>query len=281
MSLEHGSKIVFVGGSSTGFSVDSQLMLSNYNLPVVNYGTDAGVGAVTLTESTLPNLRRGDTLIVDFQFGMLEGSMENESLSLQFCLAMGHPEWASNPALGIGKASRFELAASLRPGGYHLFTMLGKVVQRREMFRYKLSDYSPGGWIQTSVRNPMTGPADMGSLSPDAIAFLHRLHDWCEQHGVRSAFTLPRLYSPPELASKSRALNARHLRQVQDIFPVLKDPWLGVDTNAIDFGDMEAHLTATAADVRSHQLAQSIVHWDIWTTNELDALAQCPPASAH
>ncbi len=280
MDHEHGSKIAAIGGSSCAFSVDGEMMLKKYNLPVVNYGRDGGLGAVMMTEATLPHLRRGDTLIVGFEFGLLDEHPEYSALSLQFCVEAGHPEWALEPILGTGKVGKFELAAALRPGGYHLFTMLGKVISHRDMFRYKLSDYGASGWMQTAVRRPMNGPAGMGSvISPDWVGYLRHLREWCQNHGVRAAYSLPWLYAPPEMAAEQRARNARLLRQIEEIFPVLKDPHLGVDTNAGDYADMQAHLTATAAESRSEELAQAIVHWDVWKTNEMNALASCVPQS--
>src|SRR3974390_1005763 len=71
LAKQHGAKIVVYGGSGCEFSIDGERLLANYGEPVVNYGRHAGMGPAMLTESVLGDLRRGDTLIVSLEQGLL------------------------------------------------------------------------------------------------------------------------------------------------------------------------------------------------------------------
>jgi len=266
MTRDYGSKILVYGGSSCAFSIDGERMLNRFNLPTVNFGRTADMGPTVLTESILGNVRPGDTLIVAIEPGLLTQSSDIPALGVQFSVAMHHPEWVTHPVLREPSVNWFQVLAALRPGGYHTFTLLGKIARGGPLFRYKRSDYHASGWEQTDVRMKITSHADYRTnLSADACALLNGLRAWCAQRHVRVAYSLPWFYTPQDKIKSFQKRNIELLLQINEFIPVLKDACLGVDTNVADFADTDVHLTGPAAD----QLAGQIENWDLWTAQEL------------
>ena len=271
MTREHGAKIVVYGGSSCEFSIDGERLLANYGEPVVNAGRHAGMGPPMLTEAALTDLHRGDTLIVALEPGLLTlPFQEQPALAVQFSVAVHHPEWVLHPVLGVGRVNAGQAAAALRPGGYHVFTLLGKWLRGQPSYRYQLSDYHRSGWAVTAVRVPMTGGAGHGAhLSDDAKRLFGNLSRWCQTNGVRVAYSLPWSYCPyDELRGFQRA-NSEFVAEMMTYFPVLRDDALGTDTAADDFADTGLHLTAAGAARRTDEFGREIQQWNIWTPETL------------
>ncbi len=270
MTREHGPKILVYGGSSCSFSIDGERMLDRFGLPTVNFGRTADMGPTVLTESVLGCVRPGDTLIVAIEPGLLTRSFDVPALGVQFSYAMGHPEWVRHPHFGEPGVGQFQALAALRPGGYHSFTMLGKIVRGGPLFRYQPGDYHPSGWEQTEVRREITGPAQYDArLSNNARTFLSGLRAWCEQRRVRVAYSLPWGYCPPDKMKAFQEKNIELLLQANEYIPVLKDAHLGADTNLDHFADTDVHLTVPAAALRTDEFAGQIKNWDIWTAAAL------------
>ena len=270
LNREYTRKVVVFGGSSCGVSIDGERMLDHHGLPTVNMGLGAGMGAEILTRYALLEVREGDTLIVALEPGLLTDAVDPTALGVQFSFAIGKP--------GLVKLSRpFSWPATLldlRPGGYHLFTLIGKIVSGSPLYRYRPSDLHPSGWQAITIRRNFVGPPASGpALSSGARDLLGWLRSWCAQNNVRVAYSLPWGYTPPDKASQFKTANIDFLFQVSPYLPVLKDPALGANTNLEQFADTEWHLTPEAAALRTDALAQQIKEWDLWTTNELEKLA--------
>src|SRR5439155_3169943 len=125
----------------------------NYGLPAVNKGLAAGMGPQVITLHALEGLRAGDTLVVALEPGLLTQPFEVPSLGVQFSFAIGHPEWVQRPALEGQRPTLLESLLALRPGSYHTITLLGKLLKRQPLYRYRVADASPSGWNHTEVRS--------------------------------------------------------------------------------------------------------------------------------
>jgi len=277
MTREHGAKTVVYGGSSCAFSVDGERMLSQFDEPTVNCGLIAGMGPIIISESALSHLRRGDTLIVALEPELLTESFRDQpAIAMQFSIAAHHPEWVLQPRLGMGRANWFHLAADLRPGGYHTFTLLGKLAQRKPLYRYHLSDFHRSGWVQTDVRLPMTQPAEHGPrLSDDARQLFGSIAGWCRTNGIRVAYSFPVSYCPADQLPRYKKENADLIQQVMAFIPVLRDPSLSADPVAADFADSPLHPVEVEAERHTDELARELQQWDTWTREKLEqAVAQ-------
>jgi len=270
MTREHGSKVLIYGGSSCAFSINGEQMLDQFNLPTVNCGNAAGIGAAILTESVLGQVRPGDTLIVALEPGLLTEQLNPPALGVQLSFAVHHPEWVVHPVLRTASLNWFQALTALRPGGYLTFTLLGKTVSHKPLMRYQEKDIRPSGLWRTEVRMKITGPPGHGPrLSNDARTLLQALREWCRRHDVRLAYSLPWGYTPPEKIDSFQNENAGFLLQVNEIIPVLKDTHLGAHANIEHFADTGWHLNGTGSSLRTDELGRQIKNWNIWTQEEL------------
>lgn len=270
MTVEHGAKTVLCGGSSCEFSLDGQRLLELHGLPAVNLGRGAGFGASVLVQAALPEVRPGDTLVLALEPGLLTEPLEPPALGVQISFALGHPEWAVAPTVGTSAVSWPSALLALRPGAYHAFTLVGKVLTRRPLYRYRLEDMRPSGFNQTAVRLPITGPAGhTGRLVPEAHRLLAELRQWCQTNQVRLVYSLPWSYTPPAAVTGYQRLNAQFLLQMMDYMPVLRDERLGACTALEWFADTGYHLNAEGSARRTDELAEQLKQWRVWTREEL------------
>ena len=273
MTREYGRKNLIFGGSATEFSIDGERMLTMHGLPMVNYGRSAGMGPCVLTESVLESVRSGDTLIVSLEPVLLTERLSQSSLGVQFSFAMRHSDWVVRPVLGVGRINWLQAATLLRPGGYHSFTLIGKLLGRQPLYRYRLSDFRPSGWKQTAVNLPLAGPVGPGpQLSPESLTLLRRLRGWCDARGIRVAYALPWSHTPAEGMRKFQRQNVRFLLQMAEILPVLKDPNLGADAVTEHFSDTPLHSNIAGAALHTDELAREIKNWETWSIEELQYL---------
>ncbi len=266
LDRDYPHKIVIFGGSSCNTSVDGERMLNRYSLPVANMGLGAGMGALVLTHFALQFVRPGDTLLVGLEPGLLTEPLELQSLGVQFSCAIGQPELLRNP----DRVNWPSTLLDLRPGGYHLFTLLGKMALHEPLYRYTASEIHPSGWHEVGARSDVVSMRESPTdLSPQGRSLLMALRAWCDQRHVRVAYVLPWEYSAPGDMKRFQECNLQFLCGVAEAMPILKDVTLGADTNRNQFADAAFHPTTEGAALRSDELAREIKSWGTWTRDEL------------
>ena len=274
MTREHGSKVVVYGGSSCEFSIDGERLLQRHHLPCANLGRGAGMGAVVLTMAALDEVKEGDTLVIALEPALLTEPLDFPNQGIQFSVASGNPHWIRQPLPTVNPVSRVGILAALRPGALHAFTLLAKVLRGQPLYRYRLENMRPSGFNVTPLRLDIQGPPGHGvQVSESARRFLLALRDWCGQHKVRLAYSIPWGYTPSDGLEFTRRINAEFLLQIAQIIPVLKDPALGGHEIREDFSDTAWHLTPEAAARRTDQFASQLKEWRIWTVEQLRDLA--------
>ncbi len=272
MSREHQYRVLVYGGSSCAFSINGERLFQLQGLPVVNMGLGAGYGARLLTCWALSEARPGDTLIVALEPGLLSGDLTDTTDAVQLSYALHQPSLLRN----LDNSPTFPLASQLvmlRPGGSHVITLLAKIAGGAPLFRYRLQDINPSGWMQTAVRIPVDSPGPAGALSAPGRRLLQDLASVCRQRNIRLAYSLPWEFTHPEDQASFQAQNAAFLSQVAAFVPVLKDPTLGVCTNRTYYADTGWHLTEEGSNQRSDSLGRQLKEWSLWTEAELRALA--------
>jgi hypothetical protein len=268
------NKIVFCGGSSCTTSVDAERLWRQHGLPAANLGMHAGLGAKVLLAYAQQSLRPGDTFLIGLEPSLLAEPPGDETLGVQFSFAIGQPALLRGTN-GLDWATAL---ASLRPGGYHLLTLLGKIALRQSLYRYALTEWQPGGWQRVAARRPVEAlPGDWPELHPAMRAQLANVRDWCSARHIRVAYVLPWYYCPAEKTPLMRQSSAQLLAEISSILPVLKDPTFGVCTNLADFADTPLHPVAPLAERRTDALGELIRSWQIWSPRELAELAQAHP----
>jgi hypothetical protein len=268
------TNILVCGGSSCASGFRAARLREQHDLPVANLGLGAGMGTPVLTQYALDAVRAGDTLVIALEQGLLIDPVSIEPLGVQFALAIGQPSLTRQQGFIDWPSSLF----ALRPGGYHTFTMLGKLVSGQRLYRYFPQDFKADGWQEITERRPFTFPPPT-PLNPDGSgkAWLARLREECLRRNARLVLTLPWQYAPPETQAAMQRENLRYLRQLVGIVPLLREPSLGINSVRDNFGDTVVHLTPDAAARRSDEFAVAFKAWRLWTEADIDAtLASLP-----
>ncbi|MBL9171899.1 MAG: hypothetical protein JNL10_00060, partial [Verrucomicrobiales bacterium] len=258
LSGKPGGKVVLYGGSSSLFSINTGQLQSENGIPAVNFAFGAGFGASILTQAAVQEVASGDTLAVALEPVLLTDSLEPPAMGIQFAVVTGNPSWFSHPTVGRESVGWIPAALALRPGGYHVLTMLGKLGRSGPLYRYNITNIQADGFARTEVRVPVHEAAwHSGVLPKESGAFLESLRRWCESTGVRVYYVLPWSYCPQADLVRFQQLNARFLLQVIRYLPVLRDPRLGADPEALHFGDSGFHMTAESSRIRTAELASA------------------------
>jgi len=270
----HAHKVVVGGGSSVAFAVDAERLWRQHRLPVVNAGLHLGMEPPFLTAFAMKLTRPGDTFVLAMEPYLITTPFTAPDLAAQTGLALGEPDLIHASALN-GPAHRWvDDLISLRPGAYHVFTLAGKILLRRPLYRYAPGDVRPSGWFQTGERRafPSTIPPPP-RLSDDARQLFTRLKNWGGTNRVEVVYSLPWAYTRPGDEPAVRRGNARMLLDILTLMPVLKDPTLGVYPVWDHYADTQLHLTEPGAAAQSDALAAQLQQRSYWSRAELEALA--------
>jgi hypothetical protein len=260
MRAKHGRAIGIIGGSTTTFGIDAEILEREHGLPVVNLGLHAGMGPEVCSGFGFAALQPGDTLIVSLEPAMLtEDESEPTSLGVRMAWALRKPEIVGWDDTSSGWQHMLN-RAKLQPGGYHVMTMLGKLALGHPLYRYHISGSRPGGLQVTAERRPSTlnQPTYEGEclrLSKSGRALLARIRDEASARGIRVAYLLPWAYAEKDDAEETRSRHRQLLEEIAAYLPRIHEPELGIWTEPGDFADSRQHLTEEAAQKRSSQLA--------------------------
>lgn len=276
-SRKRGERMFIIGGSSAMFSVVPEEVSDSTGPSIVNFGLNAGLGPVVLTERVLPELRRGDTLILALESGMLSDSLQPTSLGVQYSFAMGNARWVLNPRLDGGRIGIISAILALRPGAAQVFGMIGKMCLRRPLYRYSVDSAGISGWNQTQERRPLQEIVDKNCvLSGDARRWLEALHRWCCEHEVKLFYSTPWCWVPEPEIKNTRRLFAQYILGISEYMPVLRDEGFGVSSDESYFADTVWHLNAQGKRKRTHQLERDLVDLRVWEPVDLNSFVSQP-----
>jgi hypothetical protein len=111
--------------------------------------------------------------------------------------------------------------------------------------------------------------------------FLPALKNWCDQRGIRLAYSLPWAFCPSDKLEEFKQSNAAMLLSIAAFMPVLKELTLGADANPQHFADTAWHLNADGSRLRTDELGRALKAWNLWTREELQLLAAPNSGSGH
>jgi hypothetical protein len=263
---------LLAGGSSAAFSVDGERMLDRHGVRLVNFGLHAGMEAPFLLAIAAREARPGDTLIVAMEPELLTTPFTAPDLAAQMGLALGEPRLIAASDLTGAPVPWVDSLVAMRPGAYHAFTLLGKVLLRKPLYRYAAPEIHASGWQEArDFREFALIQPGAPGLSADGRALLAALVRWAEAREVRVCYALPWACVEPAVLEEFRRTSASFLRDVAALLPVLKDPALGVHAVREHFSDTGWHLTPAGAQVRTDALAAQLAAGEFWSLAELDA----------
>jgi len=264
MREKHGYVIGVVGGSTTMFGIDAEYIEREHGLPVANLGLHVGMGPAALIGIGLSSLRKGDTLVLSLEPGILtEEYAETSKLGSKLSLILGNPGMLTLGEHG-GNLPVVKTLSDLSPGGYHVMTMLGKLIMRMPLYRYSIENMRPGGLQITEERRDFTtsmdfsNPSEMKNISEQGSEILNAVVAVAKARGIDVVYALPWSYWPAQTANEKRAANTSFLCAVAHFTEVLKEASDGVHSELADFSDSGQHLSADASIIRSASLAQSL-----------------------
>ena len=268
-------RVLICGGSSAAFAVDPLRFEQVSGLPCGNFAMFAGLGTPVMIEFALREARPGDTIVLALEPGLLTVPMEVNAVGQQMLFADGSPRGLVENPWAVSRQTAWSRLNLLRPGGYHVFTILARLALGRPAYPYRLDDVSEAGWITTAHRRQnVVNPGFLGRLSPDARRQLAELSNWAKARRVRIVATLPVGLVAPESRREYPRHSAAFVLDLMDYFPVVRDPNLGMNPNPADFADTPSHLVPTAAQLYTESLARAIQGEDFWDRPALEAMVQ-------
>lgn len=277
--LPSTNRVLIFGGSSSSFSI-SPAFARERGMALGNLGMGAGIGAKVLTRLALFQARPGDTLVMALEPDLLSSSTAVTLIGAQSAVVLGHSEWANDSDDPDPRAhgSVAPYVWALRPGGAHVVTMLGKVIQRRPLYRYQAPDFFEDGQQQTEVRGEVAGfrgfPAPR--LSAEGRAWVRATRTYCEARGIRLVYALPWTLTDPTAEEFVRRLHAAFLADLAQEVEVLRETTLGCVTRRDWFCDTQFHMTLEGSRIRTTSLIDAVKAGTGWTEAELRRLASGP-----
>lgn len=258
--------ILFTGGSSCAFSVDSAIVTAATGRPAWNLGTSAWAGPKYYVDRCFRQARAGDVVVLGIEPNFLteEGLLEPGPLGVALAWRDGDPSAAAGGESFGGSLSLRQQIGLLRPGARYLVTWAAKAVTGGERYHYTLADLRDGGRLETARGHP-GGRGDTAvhpsALTPEGKAFLTSIAALAREREVRVVYALPWYFTAEDAVGANRDGRARLLAEIAAILPVLEDPALGVQSDPALFSDTNFHLTAMGSTTRSEGLGRSLADW--------------------
>lgn len=259
-------RFVFTGGSSCVFSINPEIIKKEYNLSVINAASGAGLGRPFHLDSANRFLRKGDVLILNFETDYW--SQDNSPLSTP---PLGSACWYSflkdaqvSDPLSIELAQRLGVEGSLyskvdnRIGAEH-FTLMGvKLLIGRKLYRYSKANIHPGAYCSTDFKVKLSGSEDLldKTITESRRNFLIQLKKLLHEKGINMAVSIPWFYVDESCADEARSQYNTLKKEIEEICPVMPDPYLGSRTERKVFADSSWHLSEEAAIQRSRLVGE-------------------------
>jgi hypothetical protein len=254
LSANGRPKLVFIGGSSTAFQIDAEL-LTAAGIPTVNMGMHAGMGTRANAAFGLSAAKPGDTVIWAFEKGRMASYPEITDLGYQALLSTGLIFGSGLEKLPLGRISWQEAFKSLRPGLAHTASMIAKLVSGGSLYRYQTRLIRPGGSITTDERRPVSR-AELNQLHPDhgTLGWIAAMCAALALQKSPSAYLLPHEYYLLSDKETGMDQNRKFLEELSLTMNVVNDPFMGVQTDERSFADTVSHLTEKARLERTRGL---------------------------
>jgi hypothetical protein len=248
-------KLIITGGSGAHYTVNSELLAKELNMPVVNLGLDGPIGLDVILASVIETVKPGDVVLLIPEYLILEGDGFGPKSGL-FGVAIGKPGLGGVPAkqlaletlqLGIPSLRwTVKSVTSLKAEGRFTGYYDGPLTRQGDPVETKVRE---GEWWLLKLAKP---------ASPHALARIERFKGEVEAKGGQLILSLPWIYGDVE---DERTLES--VQQTADdlgsIAPLLVDEkTLNIQSSTELFADTHYHLMPEGRTVRSQQLASQL-----------------------
>lgn len=272
---------VLAGGSEARSSVDPQILLDEFGIPLINAGEGAGYGLLANVTMAFRYLKPGDTMVLS----MLSTSDINVpstsgGIKIAFYL-MGQDMFSC----GLIKPGLQNLAGLLQPDCRSFAVWLTRhFAKNGRTYKYQEKTIvHPSGWMEIQHRD-MAGSKPyhvkktiqhLSAKSPLFITALYDIKEACTARGIRLAITIPRACNHPDLREQ---IIHDCLEYTKMGIPVIKDECLGCLPNSDFFADTPVHLNDKGAREYTMMMGEALRDKRFWTRQELeDLLGNLPP----
>lgn len=264
---------VLAGGSEARSGVDPQIMLDEFELPLINAAEGAGHGLRANANVAFQYLKPGDTLILSI-LSTNDVNVPPAAAGMKLNVYRMGIRVLKTGMIGpsMENAGKF-LASDMR----NMFIMLTRYFGREgRMFKYdEQTHIHSSGWMEIQYREmdkykptPLEEHTSIQPLADDSefIRVLRLLGKYCREQNIRLLTNIP-VGCNHESNRPQYAMQALCITRLG--IPVLKDERLGCLPVPSDFADTPAHLNPKAARENTRTLGNLLQNNTTWTEKEL------------
>ncbi|MEB3269790.1 MAG: hypothetical protein VKJ09_14700 [Leptolyngbya sp.] len=247
-------KVIIAGGSGAHYTINSDVMEAALGMPVMNLGSNGGVGLNVLLPSVIEDVNPGDIMLLIPEYPLLLDNDGVDDLSATFSFMIGRP--------GVGNIPAKDLAQNAMTLGIPSLAALVKtgkdLVQEGRVDYYGDPLTQRGDATIELSRQSDWWPMTIGEpISDYALQRIAQFKEEVEARGGTLVLSLPWIYAKTEGKTVD---NIRATAEaLAEIAPVLYDPaTLNIQASPDMFADTHYHLKIPARVVRSQQLAEEL-----------------------
>lgn len=247
-------KIIIAGGSGAHYTINSDVMAEGLGMPVINFGTNGGIGLNVLLPSVLDRVNKGDIMLLIPEYPLLLDDDGLDSLSATFGLMIGRPGLGGVPpkdfiqnTFSLGIPSLRSLVKTgedfVQEGRLDYY---GDPLTKRGDATIQLT--RQGKWWQLSINS---------SVTKHNLDSLRQFKKDVEARGGTLVLSLPWIYGKND--AKTRKNIQKTADALSEIAPTLYDREnLNIQNNSDLFADTHYHLKIPARKLRSQQLVEEL-----------------------
>lgn len=262
LTKTEGEKIIVVGGSSVAFGLDSELLESYLDMPVVNFGLYAALGTKMMLDLSLAGVKSGDVVVI-------APELSEQTLSLYFNSESALAAMSSDYSMMryIKGEDRLSILGGLwAHAGDKLRLCADKPVPQGI---YRKDSFNAYGDIKKGIReenvmqlyyDPTTEIELDGKIfSEDFISYLNDYAEECEARGATVYFSYCPMNSAAVIdntdAAKKKLADFLGERLNFEIISIIDD----YVYDRAYFYDTNFHLNDTGVELRTKKLAQDLL----------------------
>lgn len=265
---QESPRIVFLGGSSVAFGTDSQAVFEATGLRPVNMALHADLGLPFMLEQAKPGLRRGDTVVLSFEYSLFDRPPGQGILAEAIFYRpsdirhLGLSEIGSILDSGLGMLCRgastfyrgLRGAPSARvPYSRDSFDAFGDNVAHRTMPQ-------PEGWLEGLAQSQGLAGSPRPAVRNRTLRALNDFRSFCGNRGIRVAYLFPAI--PKVVYDKASEVSAiaRELRVSVPGLLFLNEPQEMAYSEELFF-DTVYHLNSAGIAKRTQLLVARLRAW--------------------
>jgi hypothetical protein len=247
-------KVIIAGGSGAHYTINSDVMVAELGMPVMNLGSNGGVGLNVLLPSVIEDVKPGDIMLLIPEYPLLVDDDGVDDLSATFSFMIGQPGVGNIPVKDL-----VQNAMNLGIPSLNALVKTGKDIVQEGRFDYYGDPLTQRGDATIEIpRQSEWWPMTIGKpISDYSLQRLEQFKAEVEARGGTLVLSLPWIYAKTE--GKTVENIEATAEALADIAPTLYDPeTLNIQGSPDLFADTHYHLKIPARVVRSQQLADEL-----------------------